>query len=92
MRLRLRTATDCAMPPWHTPISMAPLIAAQSLRLAEAIKTTLGPRVWRVKSVANLLKEDADRPESLLDLSFPMEGGQVRILPPNKHAQLLAHV
>ena len=56
---------------------LAPLIAAQTLRLIKAFRATDDSFVQRVESVVNLMKEDADRPESLIDLSLPMEGDKV---------------
>ena len=62
---------------------LAPQIAAQTLRLADAMQATDGSCVERVQSVVNLLKEDADRPESLIDLSLSFEGDEVSPFPPH---------
>lgn len=64
---------------------MARQIAAQTLRLIKALQATGGSCGRRVQSVVNLLKdsEDADRPESLIDLSLSFEGDEVSSFPPH---------
>ena len=57
---------------------LAPRIALQSLKLADAIKATDGNHTQRMHTVVDLLQADAERPESLIDLSLVVEGGKVR--------------
>jgi hypothetical protein len=56
---------------------LARQIATQTLRLIKALQATGGSCGKRVQSVVNLLQEDADRPESLIDLSLSFEGDKV---------------
>jgi len=62
---------------------LAPQIATQTQRLIKAIEAIDGSCVECVESVVNLLKEDARRTESLLDLSLPLEGDEVSHFPPH---------
>lgn len=61
---------------------LAPLIITQTLRLIDAIQATDGSCGERAQSVVDLLKEDAHRPESLIDLSLPLEDDEVSPLHP----------
>ena len=56
---------------------LAPRIAFQTLKLADAIKATEGSYTQRMQAVADPLKEDTDRHESLIDLSLVVEGEKV---------------
>ena len=62
---------------------LAPLVVTQTLRLIDAIQATDGSCAQRVQSVVKLVKEDAHRPESLIDLSLPLEGDMVSPFYPN---------
>ena len=62
---------------------LAPQIAAQTLRLTDAVQATDGSCLERAQSVVNLLTEDADRPESLIDLSLRLEDDEVSPFHPN---------
>ena len=62
---------------------LAPLIVTHTLRLIDAIQMTDGSCVQRVQWMVDLLKEDARHPESLLDLSLPMEGSRVSLFHPH---------
>jgi hypothetical protein len=62
---------------------LAPQIATQTLTLVNSMKAAGGSCAERMESVVNLLTEDADRPESLIDLSLPLEGDEVSPFHPN---------
>jgi hypothetical protein len=51
----------------------------QTLALVDAIQSTTGSFAQRMQAVADLLKEDADRSDSLIDLSLVAEGETVRL-------------
>jgi hypothetical protein len=57
--------------------NLAPRIATHTLKLMHAFKTTDGSFTLRMQAVVDLLKQDADRPESLLNLSLVAEGEKV---------------
>ena len=67
---------------------LAPLIVTHTLRLIDAIQMTDGSCVQRVQWMVDLLKEDTRHPESLLDLSLPMEGSRVSLFPHCIHSCL----
>ena len=53
-------------------------IALQTLKLVDAITATDGSWTQRMQAVADLLRADADRFDSLIDLSLIVEGDEVR--------------
>ena len=57
--------------------NLAPRIAAHTLKLIHALKATDGSHTPRMQAVVDLLKQDACRPDSLLDLSLIAEGEKV---------------
>ena len=77
------TDSDSAFEAALTRANLAPLIAEQTLKLMDAIKATDISRAQCVQVVVDLLKADADRPDSLLDLSLPLEGHWVSPLHPH---------
>ena len=57
---------------------LIPRIAVHTLKLADAIKPSSGSHVERMRALILLMKEDADRPESLLDWSLVPVRARVR--------------
>jgi len=53
-------------------------VVVQTLKLIDAIEATEGSYKQRMQAVADLLKADAARPASLLDLSLAPEDDEVR--------------
>jgi hypothetical protein len=51
----------------------------QTLKLTDAIAATEGSHTQRMQAVVDLLKADADRPDSLIDLSLVVDGDEVRL-------------
>ena len=49
----------------------------QTLKLTDAIAATEGSHTQRMQAVVDLLEADADRPDSLIDLSLVVEGEKV---------------
>jgi hypothetical protein len=56
---------------------LTPHTAVQTLKLVDAIKATEGSYTQRMQTVVDLIKADADRPDSLIDLSLVVEGEKV---------------
>ena len=56
---------------------LVPRIGLQTLELADALKATEGSYTQRMQTVVDLIKADADRPDSLIDLSLVVEGEKV---------------
>ena len=61
---------------------LTPRTAVHTLKLLDAITANKGSYTQRIQTVADQLKADTIRPDSLLDLSLVVEGERVRLCTP----------